>query len=115
MHEINNLNGKLVSFYSSTVTDGLKKIVPLFTPLYEAIADRNISQGHWHADETRWMVFAQIEGKVGPRWYLWVFCTSDTVVFRLEPNRSSKVVIHFEDEAAGILSVDRYSAYKRRS
>jgi transposase len=96
-----------------TVTDGLKKIAPLFTPLYEAIADRNISQGHWHADETRWMVFAEIEGKVGPRWYLWVFCTSDTVVFRLEPNRSSKVVMdHFGNEATGILSVDRYSAYK---
>ncbi len=96
-----------------TVTDGLKKIAPLFTPLYEAIADRNISQGHWHADETRWMVFAEIEGKVGPRWYLWVFCTSDTVVFRLEPSRSSKVVMdHFGDKATGILSVDRYSAYK---
>lgn len=96
-----------------TVTDGLKKIAPLFTPLYEAIIERNISQGHWHADETRWMVFAELEGKVGPRWYLWVFCTKDTVVFRLEPGRSSKVVMdHFGDEATGILSVDRYSAYK---
>jgi transposase len=89
-----------------------KKIAPLFTPLYEAIADRNTGQGHWHADETRWMVFAEIDGKVGPRWYLWVFCTSDTVVFRLEPSRSSKVVMdHFGDKATGILSVDRYSAY----
>jgi transposase len=96
-----------------TVTDGLQKIVPLFTPLYEAIADRNIKQGHWHADETRWMVFAEIEGKVGPRWYLWVFCSTDTVVYRLESSRSSKVVMdHFGDEATGILSVDRYSAYK---
>lgn len=96
-----------------TVTDGFKKIAPLFIPLYEAIIDRNISQGHWHADETRWLVFAEIEGKVGPRWYLWVFCTSDTAVFRLEPGRGSEVVIdHFGDEATGILSVDRYSAYK---
>jgi transposase len=96
-----------------TVTDGLQRLIPLFTPLYEEIADRNISQGHWHADETRWMVFAEMEDKVGPRWYLWVFCTRDTVVFRIEPNRSSQVVIdHFGDEATGILSVDRYSAYK---
>jgi len=67
----------------------------------------------WHADETRWMVFAEMEGKIGPRWYLWVFCTPDTVVFRIEPNRSSQVVTdHFGDQATGILSVDRYSAYK---
>jgi transposase len=96
-----------------TVTDGLQRLSPLFTPLYDEIVDRNISQGHWHADETRWMVFAEMEDKIGPRWYLWVFCTRDTVVFRIEPNRSSQVVIdHFGDEATGILSVDRYSAYK---
>jgi len=104
-HELNISQG--------TVTDGLKKIAPLFTPLYEAIIDRNISQGHWHADETRWLVFVEIEGKVGYRWYLWGFCTRDTVVFRLEPSRSSNVVLdHFGDQATGILSVDRYSAYK---
>jgi len=96
-----------------TVTDGLQRLVPLFSPLYDAIADRNISQGHWHADETRWMVFAEMEDKIGPRWYLWVFCTRDTVVFRIEPNRSAQVVTdHFGDQATGILSVDRYSAYK---
>ena len=27
----------------------------------------------WHADETRWLVFVMLEGKVGYRWYLWVF------------------------------------------
>jgi transposase len=59
------------------------------------------------------MVFAEMEDKIGPRWYLWVFCTRDTVVFRIEPNRSARVVTdHFGDQATGILSVDRYSAYK---
>jgi transposase len=96
-----------------SITDGLKKLAPLFTPLYEAIIARNISQAHWHADETRWLVFAEIEDKVGPRWYLWVFCTCDTVVFRLQSNRSAKVPTdHFGDKSTGILSVDRYSAYK---
>jgi transposase len=104
-HELNISQG--------TVTDGLQRLIPLFTPLYEEIVNRNISQGHWHADETTWLVFAEIEDKVGPRWYLWVFCTNDTVVFRIQPNRNSQVVTdHFGDKATGILSVDRYSAYK---
>jgi hypothetical protein len=59
------------------------------------------------------MVFAQIEVKVGPRWYIWGFCTSDTVLFRLEPNRSFKLSMdHFGDEATGILWIDRFNAYK---
>ena len=109
--EFNTNHGLDIS--QGTVTDGLQRLIPLFTPLYEAIVDRNISQGHWHADETRWLVFAEMEDKVGSRWYLWVFCTKDTVVFRIEPNRSAQVVTdHFKDQATGILSVDRYSAYK---
>ncbi|MFH1567537.1 MAG: IS66 family transposase [Gemmatimonadota bacterium] len=96
-----------------TVTDGLKRLMPLFEPLYEAIISRNISESRWHADETRWMVFAEHEGKQGHRWYLWVFRSISTVVFRLDPSRSSEVPkAHFGEHARGILNVDRYSAYK---
>ena len=56
-----------------TITDGLKTIAPLFDPIYEAIIARNLEENRWHADETRWLVFATVEGKVGSRWYLWVF------------------------------------------
>ena len=56
-----------------TLTDGLKRLVPLFEPVYEALVKRSQGQTLWHADETRWLVFASIEGKVGYRWYLWVF------------------------------------------
>jgi len=50
---------------------------------------------------------------VGHRWYLWVFRSASTVVFRLDPSRSAKVPQgHFGEEATGILNVDRYSAYK---
>ena len=53
----------------------------------------------WHAtpdrvaqaDETRWMVFIDLEGKTGYRWWLWVFLGEDTVVFRLDPSRSHEV------------------------
>lgn len=96
-----------------TVTGGLERLAPLFEPLFEAIVARNVSEDRWHADETRWEVFADVEGKVGHRWYLWVFRSVSTVVFRLAPSRSAKVPKdHFGEEARGILNVDRYSAYK---
>ena len=96
-----------------TTTDGLKTIAPLFDPIYEALIARNVEENRWHADETRWPVFATIEGKVGSRWYMWVFRSPSTVVYRLNPSRSSEVPkAHFGLEAEGILSVDRYAAYK---
>ena len=96
-----------------TVDGGLKTLVPLFEPLYAAMLARNITDTRWHADETRWMVFTEFEDKEGHRWYLWVFRSETTVTFRLDPSRSAKVPqAHFGEKARGILSVDRYSAYK---
>ena len=96
-----------------TLTDGLKRLEPLFTPLYEALVDRSQEQSFWHADETRWQVHVTVEGKVGHRWYLWVFHSEDCVAFVLSPTRAHTVPEeHFGEEGAGILVVDRYSAYK---
>jgi len=96
-----------------TVTDGLKRLSPLFEPLYEALITRNVSESRWHADETRWLVFEQIEDKQGHKWYLWAFLSASTVVFKLSPSRSAEVPkAHFGAEARGILVVDRYAAYK---
>ena len=38
--------------------------------VYEALVKRSQGQRLWHADETRWLVFVMLEGKVGYRWYL---------------------------------------------
>ena len=96
-----------------SITDGLKRLEPLFAPLYEALVARSQEQTFWHADETRWQVFVTIEGKVGHRWYLWVFHAPDAVVFVLSPTRAHEVPEeHFGGDAEGILVVDRYSAYK---
>jgi transposase len=103
-----------LSIAQGTVTDGLKRLGPLFSPLYEALVTHSRRARHWHADETRWMVFATTEGKAGYRWCLWVFRSCDTVVFKIDPTRSSRVPKkHFAGVEAGILSADRYSAYKR--
>jgi transposase len=96
-----------------SITDGLKHLEPLFTPLYEALVAHSQQQTFWHADETRWQVFVTLEGKAGHRWYLWVFHAVDVVVFVLSPTRAHEVPEeHFGEDAEGILLVDRYSAYK---
>jgi transposase len=96
-----------------TITDGLQKLVPLFEPLYEALIEQSRRQTFWHADETRWQVFATVEGKVGYRWYLWVFHSRQTVVFVLAMGRSHDVPEeHLGPDAQGILVVDRFVAYK---
>jgi transposase len=98
---------------ASTVAGGLERLEPLFQPLYDALLLRNAAAAFAQADETRWMVFVTREGKVGYRWWLWVFLGEDTVVFRLDPTRSHDVPeSHFPAEARVVLMVDRYSAYK---
>jgi transposase len=96
-----------------TVTDGLRRLAPLFEPLYEALIEHQRQEHHWHADETRWLVFATLEGKVGHHWYLWAVQSEHAVVFLLDPSRAHDVPQgHLGPEAFGILNVDRYSAYK---
>ena len=98
---------------AGTVAGGLERIEPLFTPLYQALLERNAQSVVAQADETRWMVFIVLEGKTGHRWWLWVFLGEDTVAFRLDPSRSHEVPEgHFPADARVVLMVDRYSAYK---
>jgi transposase len=96
-----------------SLTDGLKRLVPLFEPLYQKLAEHSQKQKLWHADETRWLVFVTCEGKVGYRWYLWVFHAKDVVVFILAMGRAHDVPEkHLGPVESGIMVVDRYKAYQ---
>jgi transposase len=96
-----------------TVTDGLQRLVPLFEPVYEALAAHSRRQPLWHGDETRWLVFATVEGKVGFRWYLWVVHSAQVVVFVLAQGRAHDVPEDYlGPDATGIMVVDRYKAYQ---
>jgi transposase len=96
-----------------TLTDGLQRLLPLFEPVYAALVARSQQQALWHADETRWLVFATVEGKVGYRWYLWVFHAAEVVVFVLATGRSHEVPEeHLGPVESGIMVVDRYKAYQ---
>jgi len=105
-----------------TISGALKAVADLLVPLDDAIGARNAEAVHVHADETSWRVFEQVEGKDGHRWWLWVFIAGDTVVFRMDPTRSTAVLErHFGiDRADGaltegrrlLLSTDFYTAYQ---
>lgn len=98
---------------AGTVNGGLERLEPLFTSVYEALLAHSAQADFAQADETRWLLFIEHDGKVGHRWWLWVVLTNDTVVFRLDPSRSHEVPEqHFPADAKLILMVDRYSAYK---
>jgi transposase len=98
---------------AGTVNDGLKRIEPMMTPIYEALCARN-RQGNLHqADETRWRVFVLFDGKKGYGWWLWVILGEDTVIYLLDRSRGHEVPeAHFGPDASGTLEVDRYSGYK---
>jgi transposase len=98
---------------AGTVADGLRRLEPLFTPVYDALKERN-GHGFYHlADETRWHVFIDYEGKSNHCWWLWAFSSVDTVVYVLDPSRSHTVPEeHYPEKVEGVLTVDRLSSYK---
>ncbi len=102
-----------LSMSQGTLTGGLRRIGELLQPVYTRILERSRSANHWKMDETRWLVFEEVDGKKGYRWWLWVVITDDTVAFLLEPTRSAQVPRdHLGKDPAGIINADRYSVYK---
>jgi transposase len=96
-----------------TVGDGLKRLAPLFEPVYAALEEKSREAAWWAADETRWSVFETTKTKTSFRWYLWVFLSEHSVVHVLDPSRATRVIEeHLGTVSDGILLVDRYSAYK---
>lgn len=108
------LEGNGLGLSMGTMVDGLQKLLPLLTPVYDAIAKRSTGAQHWHADETGWKVFEKVEGKRNNKWFLWIFHNKETVVFKMGKTRSSNVLLDYfgKEHAGGTLNVDRYSAYK---
>ena len=111
---LNKLQWYGIELAQGTVTDGLKKIVPLLSPIVQSILKKSQKEKHWHADETRWEVFEEVEGKVSSRWYLWIFKSTSAVYYNLSPSRGYRVPKDFfADVKEGILSCDRYVVYKK--
>jgi transposase len=100
-----------------TVTEGLRKIMPLFEPVMHALRERQMGEKLFHGDETRWNVFEAMAGKAGHHWYLWVTRSASVVFYQIAPSRGAAVPkAHFvglqKDLVTAVLVCDRYSAYK---
>ena len=97
-----------------TLAGGLQTIAPLFKPLDVALQSKLRSEPYWHADETRWAVFVNIVGKVGHRWYLWVFYSSSVIHYVIDRTRAADVIVaELAGIDQGVIGCDRYSGYKR--
>lgn len=113
---LNDFSSLGLDISPGTIAGGLKKLVPLFEPIYEAFHQQQMLENKFHNDETRWEVYEQVEGKAGHRWYLWVMQSVSVVFYRMDPTRSADVPIaHFTDLIAKVVIIicDRYSAYKK--
>lgn len=110
---VKNLALHGLSIPKGSVGDGLKRLAPLFEPVYEALEVRSRESSWWQADETRWSVFETTKSKSTFNWYLWVFAGEQSVVYVMDPTRATDVIeSHLGLLVEGILLVDRYSAYK---
>ena len=97
-----------------TLAGGLQAIAPLFKPLDDALRSKLRTEPYWHADETRWAVFVEVLGKIGHRWYMWVFQSCSVVHYVVDKSRAAQVIMaEFAGVEQGIISCDRYSGYKR--
>src|SRR5216683_6148613 len=106
-----------VPLAAGTLTDGLQRIAVLFEPVMRALYARQMGEKLFHGDETRWEVFAEVEGKTGHRWYLWVTRSASVVYSRMAPGRGADVPkahvakLH-KDLVDVVLVCDRSSASK---
>jgi transposase len=113
---LNDFKSLGLTISPGTIADNLKKLTPLFEPVYKAFHQQQMTENRFHNDETRWEVYEKIEGKTGHRWYLWLTRSISVVYYRMDPTRSADVPItHFADLISKIVIVicDRYSAYKK--
>jgi transposase len=116
------LEAEGASVAGGSLTGALKDVAQLVRPLSAAIAARLRTAGHVHADETRWQVFEQTEGKDSNRWWLWTFLSRDVSVFVIDPSRGARAAataLGIDAKAAALeadrrllISSDFYSVYQ---
>ena len=100
---------------AGTITGGLKKLVAVFEPVYNALYEHQMTEDRFHSDESSWKVFEAVEGKIGHQWWLWVSKSDSVVFFQIATSRGADVPgQHFfaVESDKIILVCDRYSSYK---
>ncbi len=83
-----------------------------FYPVYELLRQEVLSSRVVHADESPHRMLERNEGNF--QWYLWCFCTQNSVYFEIHNTRASSVSIDFlKDSKVEVLLTDVYSGYIR--
>ena len=76
--------------------NGPQKIALLFEPVMTQLDERQMREKRCHGDATRWEGVAEVDGKTGQRWYLWVMPAASVVFYRMAPGRGADVpTAHF--------------------
>ena len=99
---------KQLALNKSSIINALHNLADIFNPvIYKLIKDYRKEQVR-HADETGWR-------NNGFRYFVWLFCSISTSIYRIRNNRSSKVPkkVFGSKKLNGVLVVDRYAAYNK--
>ena len=98
-----------------TLADSIKRFVPLFEPLAEAILARQNEAARRHGDETSWRVQAYREKGRSSRAWLWTSVSPDAVYYHIDRSRSAEVAMKLFGSTKGtvVLVCDRLSTYKK--
>ena len=98
-----------------TLANSLKRFVPLFDPIHEAILAHQNRATVRHADETGWRVQEFRDKGRSSRAWLWTSVSGDAVYFHIDPSRSAEVakLLFGSTEGTVVLVCDRLSTYKR--
>ena len=109
------MSGQGLPISPGTLANSLKRFVPLFEPVAEAILAHQNEAALRHADETGWRVQALRGEDRSSRAWLWTSVSSDAVSFHIDPSRSAEAALELFGEALldTVIVCDRYSAYKR--
>ena len=98
-----------------TLADSIKRFVPLFDPLAEAILAHQNKAALRHADETGWRVQEFRRNGRSSRAWLWISVSEDAVYYLIDRSRSAEVAKSLFGGTACIVYVvcDRFSAYRK--
>ena len=98
-----------------TLANSLKRFVPLFLPLFEAILAHQNEATLRHADETSWRVRELAGEDRSNRAWLWTSVSDDAVCFHIDATRSAEAAekLFAGIDADTVIVCDRYIAYKK--
>ena len=97
-----------------TLASSVRRFLPLFAPLAEAILAHQNGMAVRHGDETGWRIQALSETGRSRRAWLWISVGKDAVYYHIDPSRSAEAAMKLFGSVKGtvFLVCDRYSAYK---